>query len=88
MIAFLFPGQGSQQPGMGRDLAEAFAPARLLFEEVDDALSTHLSRLMFEGPESELMLTENAQPALLAARCYHRQEPLCKPTPGLTVRAK
>ena len=48
--AFVFPGQGSQQPGMGRDLAEAFAPARLLFEEVDDALSQHLSRLMFEGP--------------------------------------
>ena len=65
--AFVFPGQGSQAPGMGRDLAEAFAPARLLFEEVDDALSQHLSRLMFEGPESELTLTENAQPALLAA---------------------
>ena len=65
--AFVFPGQGSQQPGMGRDLAEAFAPARLLFEEVDDALSQHLSRLMFDGPESDLTLTENAQPALLAA---------------------
>jgi [acyl-carrier-protein] S-malonyltransferase len=65
--AFVFPGQGSQQPGMGRDLAEAFAAARLLFEEVDDALSQHLSRLMFDGPESELTLTENAQPALLAA---------------------
>jgi [acyl-carrier-protein] S-malonyltransferase len=65
--AFVFPGQGSQQPGMGRDLAEAFAPARLLFEEVDDALSQHLSRLMFEGPESDLTLTENAQPALLVA---------------------
>jgi [acyl-carrier-protein] S-malonyltransferase len=65
--AFVFPGQGSQQPGMGRDLAEAFAPARLLLEEVDDALSQHLSRLMFEGPESDLTLTENAQPALLAA---------------------
>ena len=65
--AFVFPGQGSQQPGMGRDLAEAFAPARLLFEEVDDALSQRLSRLMFEGPESDLTLTENAQPALLAA---------------------
>jgi [acyl-carrier-protein] S-malonyltransferase len=52
---------------MGRDLAEAFGPARLLFEEVDDALSQHLSRLMFEGPESDLTLTENAQPALLAA---------------------
>ena len=64
--AFVFPGQGSQQPGMGRDLAEAFAPARLLFEEVDDALSQHLSRLMFDGSESDLTLTENAQPALLA----------------------
>src|SRR5579872_5418634 len=65
--AFVFPGQGSQAPGMGRDLAEAFPAARLLFEEVDDALSQRLSRLMFEGPESDLTLTENAQPALLAA---------------------
>jgi [acyl-carrier-protein] S-malonyltransferase len=64
--ALVFPGQGSQMPGMGRDLAEAFTTARLLFEEVDDALSIHLARLMFEGPEQELMLTENAQPALLA----------------------
>jgi [acyl-carrier-protein] S-malonyltransferase len=65
--AFVFPGQGSQMPGMGQALAAAFPAARQLFEEVDEALSTHLSRLMFEGPESELMLTENAQPALLAA---------------------
>jgi len=65
--AFVFPGQGSQAVGMGRALAEAFAPARLLFEEVDDALSQRLSRLMFEGPESDLVLTENAQPALMAA---------------------
>jgi len=65
--AFVFPGQGSQAPGMGQALAKAFAPARDLFDEVDDALSQHLSQLMFEGPESELMLTENAQPALLAA---------------------
>jgi [acyl-carrier-protein] S-malonyltransferase len=64
--AFAFPGQGSQAVGMGRDLAEAFTAARLLFEEVDDALGQHLSRLMFEGPESELTLTENAQPALMA----------------------
>src|ERR1700736_3941148 len=64
--AFVFPGQGSQQPGMGRDLAEAFSPARRLFEEVDDALSQRLSRVMFEGPESDLTLTENAQPALMA----------------------
>jgi [acyl-carrier-protein] S-malonyltransferase len=64
--AFVFPGQGSQMPGMGQALAAAFPAARHLFEEVDEALSTHLSRLMFEGPEGELMLTENAQPALLA----------------------
>jgi [acyl-carrier-protein] S-malonyltransferase len=65
--AFVFPGQGSQAPGMGQALAASFRAARDLFDEVDDALSTHLSQLMFEGPESELMLTENAQPALLAA---------------------
>ena len=65
--AFVFPGQGSQTPGMGRALAEVFAPARELFDEIDEALSQRLSRLMFEGPEDELMLTENAQPALLAA---------------------
>jgi [acyl-carrier-protein] S-malonyltransferase len=64
--AFVFPGQGSQTPGMGQALAEAFPAARLLFDEVDEALSQHLSRLMFDGPEGELMLTENAQPALLA----------------------
>src|SRR5215472_10206728 len=64
--AFVFPGQGSQTVGMGRDLAKAFSAARYLFEEVDAALSQELSRLMFEGPENELLLTENAQPALLA----------------------
>jgi [acyl-carrier-protein] S-malonyltransferase len=64
--AFVFPGQGSQTPGMGQALAKAFPVARQLFEEIDDALSQPLSRLMFEGPESELTLTENAQPALLA----------------------
>lgn len=64
--AFVFPGQGSQAVGMGKSLAEAFAEARYLFEEVEDALSQHLTRLMFEGPESDLTLTENAQPALLA----------------------
>src|SRR5690625_1356306 len=63
--AFVFPGQGSQAVGMGRGLAEAFQAARLVFEEVDDALDQHLSRLMFEGPEDELTLTENAQPALM-----------------------
>ncbi|GIX18034.1 MAG: malonyl CoA-acyl carrier protein transacylase [Rhodothalassiaceae bacterium] len=64
--ALLFPGQGSQHVGMGRALAEAFPPAREVFEEVDEALHDHLSRLMFEGPEDELTLTRNAQPALLA----------------------
>ena len=65
--AFLFPGQGSQEIGMGKALAEAFAPARRVFEEVDDALSQNLSKLMWEGPESDLLLTENAQPAIMAA---------------------
>jgi len=64
--AFVFPGQGSQAVGMGRALAEAFPAARRVFEEVDDALAQRLSRLIFEGPESELLLTENAQPALMA----------------------
>lgn len=64
--AFVFPGQGSQAVGMGRDLAAAFPAAREVFQEVDDALGQNLSRLMFEGPETELVLTENAQPALMA----------------------
>lgn len=63
---FVFPGQGSQAVGMGRDLAGASTVARLVFEEVDDALSQSLSRLIFEGPGEELTLTENAQPALMA----------------------
>jgi [acyl-carrier-protein] S-malonyltransferase len=64
--AFVFPGQGSQAVGMGRELAEAFPEARHVFQEVDEALSQNLSRLMFDGPEDELTLTENAQPALMA----------------------
>lgn len=64
--AFVFPGQGSQAVGMGKDLAQAFAAARLVFEEVDEALKQNLSAIMFEGPEEELTLTENAQPALMA----------------------
>lgn len=64
--AFVFPGQGSQSPGMGDDLARAFGAAREVFAEVDDALDFHLFRLMREGPEETLTLTENAQPALLA----------------------
>jgi [acyl-carrier-protein] S-malonyltransferase len=61
-----FPGQGSQAVGMGKALAEAFAPARAVFAEVDAALGEKLSTLMFEGPEAELTLTANAQPALMA----------------------
>ncbi|MDR3424921.1 MAG: ACP S-malonyltransferase [Alphaproteobacteria bacterium] len=64
--AFIFPGQGSQSVGMGRALAAAFTEARDVFEEVDAALSQHLAKLMFEGPEEDLKLTENAQPALMA----------------------
>ncbi|MBM3648594.1 MAG: ACP S-malonyltransferase [Alphaproteobacteria bacterium] len=64
--AFVFPGQGSQAVGMGVDLAAAFATARDVFQEVDEALKQNLSKLMREGPESELVLTENAQPALMA----------------------
>ena len=64
--AFIFPGQGSQFAGMGRDLAAAFAPAREVFQEVDDALGERLSKLMFGGPIEELTLTRNAQPALMA----------------------
>jgi [acyl-carrier-protein] S-malonyltransferase len=65
-IAFIFPGQGSQAVGMGAELAKAYPAARAVFEEVDAALSQPLSRLMWEGPEAELTLTENAQPALMA----------------------
>ncbi|HVZ07975.1 ACP S-malonyltransferase [Rhodopila sp.] len=64
--AFIFPGQGSQAVGMGRDLAAAFSAAREVFEEVDETLKQKLSRLMFEGPAEELTLTENTQPALMA----------------------
>ena len=64
--AFVFPGQGSQAVGMGGALADAFAAAREVFEEVDDALGQPLSRLMFDGPDEDLRLTENAQPALMA----------------------
>ena len=65
-IAFVFPGQGSQTVGMGKALADAFAPARRVFEEVDDALDEKLSTTIWEGPAEALTLTENAQPALMA----------------------
>ena len=64
--AFVFPGQGSQAVGMGADLAGAFATARDVFQEIDEALKQNLSKLMKEGPEADLVLTENAQPALMA----------------------
>lgn len=64
--AYVFPGQGSQAVGMGKDLAAAFSEAREIFGEVDEALKQNLSKLMFEGPGDELTLTENAQPALMA----------------------
>jgi [acyl-carrier-protein] S-malonyltransferase len=65
-IAFIFPGQGSQAPGMGKSLHDAFGAAREVFQEVDEALGEKLSRLIFEGPADELTLTANAQPALMA----------------------
>ena len=64
--AFVFPGQGSQAVGMGKDLAAAFLAAREVFEEIDEALSQKLSQLIFDGPSDQLTLTENAQPALMA----------------------
>lgn len=66
MRAFIFPGQGSQSVGMGAALAQASAAAREVFQEVDEALGQHLFKLMSEGPESDLTLTENAQPAIMA----------------------
>jgi [acyl-carrier-protein] S-malonyltransferase len=64
-LAFLFPGQASQYPGMGKDLAEKFAVCRAVFEEADQALGVAISRMCFEGTEEELKLTENTQPAIL-----------------------
>src|SRR6266566_7165897 len=64
-VAFVFPGQGAQYPGMGRDIAAKFGVARAAFDEADNALDFPISRLCFEGPEEELKLTENTQPAIL-----------------------
>lgn len=71
--AFLFPGQGSQIVGMGKELYNNFKIAKMTFEEVDDSLSTHLSKIIFEGPEAELGMTENTQPAIMATSiAYYR----------------
>jgi malonyl CoA-acyl carrier protein transacylase len=69
--AFVFPGQGSQSVGMGRDLAAAFAPAREVFQEVDEVLRQKLSKLMFEGPAEDLTLTENT------CVCWRRKAASC-----------
>ena len=64
--AFVFPGQGSQKVSMGKYLSEAFPEAKQVFEEVNDAVKKDLSKIIFEGPEEELNLTENTQPAIMA----------------------
>ena len=66
-LAFVFPGQGSQVVGMGKDLADKYPIARRTFEEADEALGIKISQLCFEGPEDQLRLTENTQPAILTA---------------------
>jgi len=86
-IAFLFPGQGSQKVGMGAALAEAFPAARRVFEEADEALGFALSRICFEGPEEDLRLTANTQPATLATsiaalRAFQSE---CSITPQLSA---
>ena len=86
-IAYVFPGQGSQSPGMGKDLAEKFAAARQVFEEADDALGFAISRLCFEGPAEDLQLTENTQPAILAVSvaAYRALETVGAPAPAFVA---
>lgn len=82
-VAYIFPGQGSQYAGMGKNLSDNFAAAKRIFEEADDALGFSISRLCFEGPAEELQLTENTQPAILAVSAASlavlRSERLAKP---------
>jgi [acyl-carrier-protein] S-malonyltransferase len=85
-LSFTFPGQGSQCVGMGREFIETFPAARQVFEEVDEALQQKLSRIILDGPQDDLTLTENAQPALMAvsmAIVRTIEDTLKKPLHGL-----
>jgi len=87
MTGFVFPGQGSQSPGMGKDLADKFPVARQVFEEADAALGFALSKLCFEGPAEDLQLTENTQPAILAVSvaAYRALESAGAPAPAFVA---
>jgi [acyl-carrier-protein] S-malonyltransferase len=87
IVGYLFPGQGSQSPGMGKDLVDHFPVARQVFEEADDALGFSISRLCFEGPAEELQLTENTQPAILAVSvaAFRATESLGMPAPAFVA---
>ena len=86
-LAMLFPGQGSQNPGMGKDLADKFPVARQVFEEADEALGFSISKLCFEGPAEDLQLTENTQPAILAVSvaAYRALESAGAPAPAFVA---